>query len=258
MSGHSKWATIKHSKGAKDAKRSSIFSKVSKDIVIAVQLGKSGDIEMNPMLRVMVAKARSVNMPSDKIEKAINKGLGITVPGEITYEKTYEAYSSGGVAMLVDVETDNPNRSLTDVRTVINKSGGKLVPEGSISWQFHEKGFILISQITNGINNAKEFIEEKYLLPLMEIDGIQDINYIEVEDKGLIEIRIYTAKEDLRLVNEKVRELFKDANIDETGIIKISENFTDASEEDLIKLNETIESLKEIEDVTNVWVNIKE
>ncbi|MDQ7021718.1 MAG: YebC/PmpR family DNA-binding transcriptional regulator [Candidatus Dojkabacteria bacterium] len=142
MAGHSKWNNIKKTKGANDIKRGKVFSKLSKDIEIATRIGESGDLTFNPTLRVLVDKAKAANMTSDKIQNAINKGLGISSSDEITYENTYELYGPNNIAILVDTETDNTNRTLTEIKTYVHKAGGKMVPEGSISWQFVEMGLI--------------------------------------------------------------------------------------------------------------------
>jgi YebC/PmpR family DNA-binding regulatory protein len=245
MAGHSKWANIKRAKEATDAKRSSTFSKLSKDIVIAARLGQTGDLNMNPMLRVAVSKARSANLPNDKIDKAINKGLGILDSGDQSQEKVYEAYSSDGIGMLIDVETDNANRSLTDIRTIVNKSGGKMASEGSISWQFREMGFVRgsINKVTN-----KEL--EDVSLSILVIDGVIDLNVITFID-NVLSIEIYTAKESLKSINDKLNELFHDNfELSEMSLIKKKQG----SDVDLTdKFMNLVASIKEIEDVSNVW-----
>lgn len=248
MSGHSKWATIKHSKGLADAKRSATFSKVSKDIIIAARVGQSGDVNFNPILRVAVAKARSVNMPNDKIQNAINKGMGILAEGEQSFEKTYEAYSPGGIAMLIDVETDNPNRALTDVRTIIGKNGGKMVPEGSISWQFKELGLIKASlKIDLKSQNTEDLV-----LEILGTDGVEDIEF--TQEDSIVNFEIYTKKEYLRELNNLLKETFgENIEVQEVTIIKDNESRPELDEETVEKLDNISELLKENEDVSNVW-----
>jgi YebC/PmpR family DNA-binding regulatory protein len=144
MSGHSKWAKIKHFKGALDAKRGRIFSKLSKEIVIAAKLG-GGDPGMNPRLRMVLLKCRAVNMPNDNIERAIKKGTG---GGEgVNFEDlTYEVYGPHGVAILVEVSTDNRNRTASEIRSLVTKNGGTIATQGSVTRLFHRKGQIIIAR----------------------------------------------------------------------------------------------------------------
>ena len=140
MSGHSKWATIKHAKGIADAKRGKLFTKFIKEISIAARMG-GGDPNSNPRLRTAIIKARASNMPKDNIERAIKKGTGEL--GGATYEElVYEGYGAGGVAVLVEVLTDNKNRAAADVRNIFNKSGGNLGVSGSVARMFQRKGTI--------------------------------------------------------------------------------------------------------------------
>ena len=140
MSGHSKWASIKHKKGAADAKRGKIFTKIIKEITVAAKLG-GGDEEGNPRLRTAIIKAKSANMPKDNIDRAIKKGTGEL--GDVTYfELTYEGYGPGGVALLIDTLTDNKNRTAADVRSQLTKGGGTLGATGCVAYLFKRKGII--------------------------------------------------------------------------------------------------------------------
>ena len=134
MSGHSKWATIKRAKGATDAKRGKIFSVISKDITLAAREG-GGDPSMNPRLRTVIAKAKTANMPSDNVERAIKKGTG-ELPGVVYEENVYEGYGQGGVGLIVEVTTDNKNRSASEVRSMMGKNGGNLM-KLLINFKFH-------------------------------------------------------------------------------------------------------------------------
>ncbi len=140
MSGHSKWHSIKHKKGAADAKRGQMFTKVIKEISIAARMG-GGDPESNPRLRAAILKGKAVNMPKDNIDRAIKKGLG-ELEGVNYEELTYEAYGPGGVALLVDILTDNKNRTAAEVRNILSKGGGTLGTAGSVAYQFKRKGLI--------------------------------------------------------------------------------------------------------------------
>ena len=144
MSGHSKWSTIKRKKGAADAKRGAVFTQVSKDITLSAREG-GGDPEMNPTLRLAIKKAKAVNMPSANIERAINKGIG-NLPG-VKYESyIYEGYGPGGVAILMEIMTDNKNRTVPDIRHIMSKNGGNLGESGCVNWMFEKKGSIILSK----------------------------------------------------------------------------------------------------------------
>lgn len=142
MSGHSKWSTIKHKKGAEDAKRAKIFTRLARDIMVASREG-GGDEGSNPKLKLAIAKGRAANMPKDNIERAIKKGTGEIEGGEVV-EITYEGYGPEGVAYIVEVMTDNKNRALAEVKFAFNKHTGSLATNGSVAWQFDQKGYLTI------------------------------------------------------------------------------------------------------------------
>lgn len=173
MSGHSKWSTIKRAKGAADAKRGKIFSVLSKDLTLAARDG-GGDPIANTRLRTIIAKARSANMPSDNIERAIKKGTG-ELPGVVYEEVVYEGYAPGGVGLIVEVTTDNKNRSASEVRSTMGKKGGNLAGVGSVAFQFDRVGqFIIDSKQT----------DEETLMDIVLEAGAEDIknegDYFEV------------------------------------------------------------------------------
>ncbi len=164
MSGHSKWATIKRAKGAADAKRGKLFSVLSKDLTLAARDG-GGDADFNPRLRTCIQKAKAANMPADNIERAIKKGTG-ELPG-VTYEEiVYEGYAAGGVGLIVEVTTDNKNRSASEVRSTMSKNGGNLAGVGAVAFQFERKGQFII--------DAKH-ISEEALMDLTLEAGAEDI-----------------------------------------------------------------------------------
>jgi YebC/PmpR family DNA-binding regulatory protein len=142
MSGHSKWATIKHKKGALDAKRGKIFTRLIKEISMAAKAG-GGDAEKNPRLRTAVAAAKAENMPADNIKRAIQRGTG-ELPGVSYEEITFEGYGPGGVALLVEVSTDNRNRTVSEIRHAFSKNGGNMAEAGAVAWMFHKKGSIVV------------------------------------------------------------------------------------------------------------------
>ena len=164
MSGHSKWATIKRAKGAADAKRGKLFSVLSKDLTLAARDG-GGDADFNPRLRTCIQKAKQGNMPADNIDRAIKKGTG-ELPG-VTYEELlYEGYGAAGVGIIVEITTDNKNRSASEVRSTMSKNGGNLAGVGAVAFQFDRKGQIII---------AADKIEEEALMDLALEAGAEDI-----------------------------------------------------------------------------------
>ena len=164
MSGHSKWATIKHKKGALDAKRGKIFTRLIKEITIAAKLG-GGDPDGNPRLRSAIAAAKAENMPNENIKRAIQRGTG-EIEGLSYEEITYEGYGPGGVAIIVDVLTDNKNRAVSEIRHAFSKNGGNLGAAGSVAYMFHKKGDIVI---------AKSAAKEDQLMDLVLENGADDL-----------------------------------------------------------------------------------
>jgi YebC/PmpR family DNA-binding regulatory protein len=165
MSGHSKWATIKHKKGALDAKRGKIFTRLIKEITMAAKSG-GGDPEGNPRLRTAIAAAKAENMPADNIKRAMQRGTG-ELPGATYEEITFEGYGPGGVALLVDVTTDNRNRTVSEIRHAFGKNGGNLGESGSVAWMFHKKGSIVV---------PKSAAKEDDLMNLVLENGGEDLN----------------------------------------------------------------------------------
>jgi YebC/PmpR family DNA-binding regulatory protein len=165
MSGHSKWATIKHKKGALDAKRGKIFTRLIKEITMAAKSG-GGDPEGNPRLRTAIAAAKAENMPADNIKRAVQRGTG-ELPGATYEEITFEGYGPGGVALLVEVTTDNRNRTVSEIRHAFTKGGGNLGEAGSVSWMFHKKGTIVV---------PKAAAKEDDLMNIVLENGGEDLN----------------------------------------------------------------------------------
>ena len=172
MSGHSKWSTIKRKKGVADAKRGAVFTQVSKDIALSAREG-GGDPEMNPALRLAIKKAKASNMPSANIERAINKGTG-NLPG-VKYENyVYEGYGPGGVAIMMEVMTDNKNRTVPDIRHIMSKNGGNLGESGCVNWMFEKKGTITLDK--KGVD------EDEVLEKSLEL-GVDDFTSDEILSK---------------------------------------------------------------------------
>src|SRR5712692_12024555 len=173
MSGHSRWATIKHKKGATDARRGKVFTKLIKEITVAARIG-GGDADSNPRLRAAVNAAKTENMPFDNIKRAMQKGTG-ELPGSIYEEVMYEGYGPGGVAIMVEAATDNRNRTLSEIRHIFAKHGGNLGENGCVSWMFSKKGYIVV---------PKEKADEEKLLEVVTEAGADDM----LEDGGNWEI----------------------------------------------------------------------
>lgn len=238
MSGHSKWAQIKRSKGIKDVKKSHELGKLSKDITLATRLGASGDINSNPYLRVAVDKAKASNMTNEKIKYAIDKGLGIHDKDNNLVVKMYEAYSPSGVAILIECETDNPNRTLGELKTYLTKKGGKFTPEGSISWQFIEVGIIELET------------KENLALELIDIEGVSDVN----EEGGVI--TLITEKNEISAITNRLKEDFGSRlKLISAEISMIAENTLGLTQSQYEELENFIEGIHEISEVTNIWHN---
>ena len=235
MSGHSKWSTIKRKKGAADAKRGAVFTQVSKDITLAAREG-GGDYEMNPALRLAIKKAKAVNMPSANIERAINKGIG-NLPG-IKYENyIYEGYGPGGVAIMMEVMTDNKNRTVPDIRHIMSKNGGNLGESGCVNWMFEKKGTITLNK--NGVD--ENIVLEKSL----EL-GADDFG----SDNDVIEIT--TSPELFGDVSDGLEKEGYEIE-GEVGLSPI--NSVNVSGADAKQLLQLLEKLEENEDIQKVYSN---
>lgn len=237
MSGHSKWATTKRHKAAIDAKRGKIFSVISKEITIAARDG-GGDAEFNPRLRNLVAKARASNMPNDNIDKAIKKGTG-ELPG-VTYEElVYEGYAPGGVGVIVEVTTDNKNRSASEVRSTFTKCNGNLAGAGALAFNFQRKGQILI---------ASDATTEDQLMEIAIEAGAEDIKNQGDHFEVLTEMgdfdKVVTALSDAKIETESAE------------IAYIANNLVVVTDADLAKQVLRLEDLlDDLEDVKAVWSN---
>jgi YebC/PmpR family DNA-binding regulatory protein len=237
MSGHSKWSTIKRKKGAIDAKRGKIFSKLIKEITVAARQG-GGDPDGNPRLRSAIAAAKAENMPKDNISRAIAKGSG-GGDGEAYEEILYEGYGPGGVAVLVECMTDNRNRTVADVRHYFAKSSGNLGENGCVAWMFDQKGQILVD---------KQSISEEELMDLALEAGAEDI----VEDDD--EFQVLTSVESFNDVRDALEE--KGLQFVEASISMIPKNTIDITEENIaVALLKLLENLEDHDDVQKVHAN---
>ncbi|MBU0463216.1 MAG: YebC/PmpR family DNA-binding transcriptional regulator [Proteobacteria bacterium] len=236
MSGHSKWATIKHKKGATDAKRGKIFTKIIKEITVAARMG-GGDPETNPRLRSALISARSENMPKDTFERAIKKGTG-DLDGVNYEEILYEGYGPGGVAVLVECLTDNRNRTIAEVRQVFNKAGGNVGTDGCVAWMFDKKGLIIVN---------KEDSDEETLMELALDAGAEDIK----EEAESFEIICEPAD------FEAVKEAIDAAQIkyEMAEITMIPQNMTKVEGKDAEQMINFMEALDDCDDIQKFYSN---
>jgi len=237
VSGHSKWSTIKRKKGAIDAKRGKIFTKLIKEITVAARLG-GGDPAANPRLRAAVLSAKTENMPKDNIERAIKKGTG-GLEGVNYEEILYEGYGPGGVAVLVETMTDNKNRTVADIRYFFSKSGGNLGESGCVGWMFDKKGVIVVD---------KETIGEEELLTLALDAGAEDV----VEEDS--SFQVMTAPEELNEVAEKLAGA--DLQYVEASVTMVPKNTVEVADEKTARsLLKLLENLEDHDDVQKVHAN---
>jgi YebC/PmpR family DNA-binding regulatory protein len=237
MSGHSKWHSIRHKKGATDAKRGKIFSRLNKELMVAARMG-GGDPSANPRLRQAIAAAKSENMPKDNIERAIKKGTG-ELEGVNYEEYMYEGYAPGGVALLIEVMTDNKNRAAADIRYVFNKRGGSLGEAGCVAWMFEKKGLIIFDQ--------NQVAEDEVLEVALEA-GADDV--ISTEDQ-------YEVHTELSAF-ESVKQAFDDQELRYTmaEITMMPQNTVNIDDESVAaQVLKLMEGIEDADDVQKVYAN---
>ncbi|MFL7840341.1 MAG: YebC/PmpR family DNA-binding transcriptional regulator [Candidatus Promineifilaceae bacterium] len=236
MSGHSKWSTIKHKKGAADAKRGKLFTRITKEITIAARAG-GGDPESNNALRLIVAKAKAANMPKDNIDKAIKRGTGELEGGELV-EALYEVYAPHGIAILVEVVTDNRNRAIAELRHSVSKYGGTMADAGSVAWQFTRKGYIGIT----------ETVDEDELFLIAADAGAEDIDFGEEITEIFVELddfqNVQLALEDAGIETEEANVVY-----DPNAPIELAQN-------QALQVMNLIEKIEDLDDVQNVYSNL--
>ena len=238
MSGHSKWASIKHKKGAADAKRGKVFTKIIKEITVAAKMG-GGDPEANPRLRAAILKAKAENMPKDNIERGIKKGTG-DLDGVDYVELTYEAYGPGGVAVMIDALTDNKNRTAADVRSVLTKAGGNLGETGCVGYLFQRKGIITY--------DAGKYSEEELFEAVLEAGG-EDVS---TQDDV---IEVLTSPEDYLKVLETLQAAGYEELSAETS--KVADTTVTLDNDKTAKALRLIERLEDLDDVQSVSTNLE-
>src|SRR5271169_4433268 len=235
MSGHSKWATIKHKKGALDAKRGKIFTRLIREIAMAAKSG--GDPDKNPRLRTAIAAAKAENMPADNIKRAIQRGTG-ELPGATYEEFSLEGYGPGGVAILLDINTDNRNRTVSEIRHAFGKNGGNMAEAGAVSWMFHKKGDIVI---------PKTAAKEDDLMAIVLDAGAEDLKDEGENWEVLSEPSAY----------ETVLEAVKKAGIQPTSssVTMVPQNYIKLEGQAAGTMIRLLEALEDSDDVQNVHAN---
>jgi len=236
MSGHSKWANIKHKKGAADARRGKVFTKLIKEIITAARMG-GGDINANPRLRAAVMAAKAENMPKDNWERAIKKGTG-ELEGVNYEEATYEGYGPGGAAVFIESLSDNKNRAVSEIRHALSKHGGNMGENGCVAWMFDKKGYLVIE---------KSVIDEEKLMETALEAGAEDVR----EDGDNFEV--ITAPEDF----EAVKEAIDGAGIEsiEAEVTMLPQNMTPLDGDTALKMIKLIDALEDCDDVQKVYTN---
>jgi YebC/PmpR family DNA-binding regulatory protein len=236
MSGHSKWHTIKHKKGAADAKRGKIFTRIIKELTVAARAG-GGDADANPRLRTIVAEAKSVNMPADNIKRAIQRGTG-ELPGVSYEEIMYEGYGPGGAAIIIETLTDNKNRTVGELRHLLAKYGGNLAAENSVAWMFHKKGYIVVD---------KAKANEDALMTAALDAGADDLR----DDEDSWEV--LSAPDAFQQVLDAVKALGIEPGAAEVAMLP--QNYVKLEGKTAQQMIKLIDLLEEHEDTKKVWSN---
>ena len=241
MSGHSHWQTIRRKKESNDAKRGAVFTKISREIVIAVREGGGRDAETNIRLRVVLDNARSMGMPKDSIERAIKRGAGEDKDGAEIIEVVYEGYGTNGVAMMIDVVTDNRNRSVASVRHALSRVGGSMANPGAVAWQFDRRGTIQVP--------ASVDYEELFMVAVEA--GALDVTEGEGEDAH----EILTESTALHVVSDAL----KGSGIPVNGaeLVMMPQNEIALDERDAVKILRLIDAIEELDDVRRVYSNLE-
>ena len=236
MSGHSKWASIKHKKGAADAKRGKLFTKLIREITVAAR-GGGGNTDTNPRLRLAIQRAKEANMPQDNIDRGIKKGTG-ELEGVSYEEVTYEGYGPSGIAIMVEVLTDNKNRTSSAIRNLFAKRGGNMAGQGSVSWMFEKKGYMVIK---------KELIEEDKLMSIALDAGAEDLKTEEST------YAITTQPQDFESVKKAIEE--NNIKIEAAEITSVPKSTIKVVGDGAKKLLSLVNELEDNDDVQNVYAN---
>lgn len=238
MSGHSKWAQIKHKKANTDAKRGKLFSRLVKEVSVAARMG-GGDPSGNPRLRTAIDAAKEANMPSENIKRAVMKGTG-ELPGASYEEAVYEGYGPGGAAILIQVLTDNKNRTVSEIRLLLSKQGGSLGEAGSVSWIFEKRGYLLVD---------KNAIDEDSLMSLALEAGALDMR----SDEGEPNYEIITGPDGLDAVSDALKK--EEITTVLSEITMLPKSYVPLAGENALKMARMMEAVEEHDDVQNVYSN---
>lgn len=237
MSGHSKWHTIKHKKGALDAKRGKIFTKLIKEITVAARTGGSGDVDANARLRKAVTDAKGLNMPNETIDRAVKRGTG-ALEGVAYDEITYEGYGPGGVAVLVETMTDNRNRTVAEIRHIFSKNGGNMGEAGSVAWMFDKKGYIVVDKAAKSEDELFEIAIEA---------GADDM-----QDEGDV-FEIFTTPDSFEAVSDAIQAAGLEPQAAEISMIP--QNYIALTGQDAKTMMKLYEALDDNDDVQKVYAN---
>jgi len=237
MSGHSKWAQIKHKKAATDVKKGKVFSRIAKEISIAARLG-GGDPSGNPRLRTVMEKAKEANMPAENVKRAILKGTG-ELPGAAYEEVMYEGYGPGGAAIMIEALTDNKNRTVSELRHLMSKHGGSMADAGSVAWVFEKRGYILVDKS----------VDEDTLMSVALDAGALDMKNDPEEDK----YEIITAPEDFPRVKEAIEKAGIPVSMAEITMLPKTTVHIEGSQ--AMQMARLLEAIEDHEDVQNVYSN---
>lgn len=236
MSGHSKWASIKHKKAATDAKRGKIFTRIIKELAVAARMG-GGEPDANPRLRKAIADAKAANMPADNIKRAIMKGTG-QLEGVSYEEISYEGYGPGGVAIYIETLTDNNNRTVSEIRHLFSKHGGNMGESGCVAWMFQRKGYIVVE---------KSQATEEQLMDIILEAGAEDMK----EDGSNFEV--FTAPEDYEAVDQAIKDA--DIEIAASSLSMVPQNYVKLEGKQAQQCLKLMEALEDHDDAQNVWAN---
>lgn len=241
MSGHSKWSQIKRQKGLTDQKRGAVFTKLGYAITIAAKEG-GGDLTANFRLRLAIDKAKAANMPKDNIDRAVKRGTGELSGGEL-FELRYEAFAPGGIGIIINAISDNKNRTASEVKHVLNKHNATLGAQGSVSWQFNERGVMRISQDTL---SEKQLSSDEISMSAIDA-GAEDV----IDDNG--DLVIYTTKESLQQIQEALES--KSIPIEYAEVENIADNNIEVSPDEKEKLQKLFDAIDELDDVSDFYHN---
>lgn len=238
MSGHSKWSTIKRKKGAADAKRGQLFTRLAREITLAARLG-GGDPDANVRLRLAMDRARANNMPKDNIERAVARGIGTSKDGSALEEIYYEGYAPHGIALMIECVTDNRNRAVADIRHVLNRYGGSMGEGGSVSWQFNRAAYFAI---------VPNEIDPDHVFELAVDAGAEDVKI----DLDLIEV--IGPVESFKSIGDTLRS--EDIQPEEAGLRMFPINEVSLTAEETMQVLRVVDALEELDDVQNVYSNL--